>query len=338
MRRMPMAGTVLATLTLAGAAGVLAVSVLQAVNVPPVGEAPAEAAAGEAADRSSARGDRPEPAQAAADTEPGENGGDGVRALLARGEAPGEPGRAARDGESAPAAWEDLLSLAVDNDPFSPRRRPPARRYQLPSEREPVVREAPRERPEAPDFRIVGTALTGPSGLALVHSGDAEPRVMTLGESVEGVTRVEGEAGSGGTGLALVQVDRGELRVVGLGESVMGYTLAAVDGESATLVGPAGTLRYPVTEPLVRRDDDDDRRRRRGRDDDDDERARELRIQMERVRSIQQRLQRGGAINLGGGRIVIPRRGGGSGDTPPPPVWIPSRPGGGGTPPVVPGP
>lgn len=296
MRRIPTGSMVLGGLALAGAGALLVVTVLRAVSVEPDGGA---WAVGEPFEADALRGvevaaGAPEPRA------PAETGRSPVDAP-AVGETPGSgPGAkgAAPDPGAAPGAWEDPLALAVDNDPFSPERRAPARRYRLPAERVPVVVEEPRERPEAPDFRVVGSAAAG------------------------------------ATGLALVQIDRDEPRLVALGESLRGYTLSAVDGESATLVGPAGSLRFTVMEPLSRREDDDDRRRRRGRDDEAERRAREAQRRLELVREQMIRVR---GLDLGGGRIVIPRRGGGPTDLPPPPIESPRLPGGG-APPALPTP
>ncbi|HZD06258.1 MAG TPA: hypothetical protein VE173_15210, partial [Longimicrobiales bacterium] len=160
---------------------------------------------------------------------------------------------------------------AVENDPFTPEREPPARRYRLPSERAPAVREEVREeRPEAPDLRVVGAAAGGRGGAALVQLEGGEPRLLAMGESVGR------------------------------------YTLAAVDAESATLVGPAGRLRLPVTEPLGEADNANGRGRR-GRNA-EEERARvqeQVEQRMQQLQQIMRRLQ-SGARGRGGNAVFIP--------------------------------
>lgn len=168
--------------------------------------------------------------------------------------------------EAELAAATDPLTEAVLNDPFSPERTPPRRRYQLPSERSPVMAEAPpEERPQAPAFRVVGSV-----GLA-------------------------------GGGAALVQVERESPRLMVIGESMMGYRLASVDAESATLEGPAGTLRLQVMEPLGGGEEEATRGRGRGTDA---ERAQELIQQRIELLRRQQQGVRGQGRGGRGGRGV----------------------------------
>ncbi|MCI0432680.1 MAG: hypothetical protein L0271_03375 [Gemmatimonadetes bacterium] len=88
----------------------------------------------------------------------------------------------------------DALALAVDQDPFQPDRQRPEP-YRLPGEDVamdvPVEREMP-----TPPFRIIGTAVTGDAGLAIVQGEDGTPRVVGVGETVSGfrLTRVDPEA------------------------------------------------------------------------------------------------------------------------------------------------
>lgn len=197
-------------------------------------------------------------------------GGDVGGALDAMQEASSFRGRA--------TATDELLALAVANDPFRPERRPgPA--YVMPWERRtPAPRREEEDEdddePEWPAFRIVGFALTQNGGAALVQHDDDTPILLAMGERIRG------------------------------------YELVAVDtlgGGAATLVGPAGQLRFPVGPPRV--DDDDRRRRRRGDDDDDDDRRRAQIERQEQLQRVQQLLRR--QMQQRGGNAVIRIRGGG---------------------------
>jgi hypothetical protein len=127
--------------------------------------------------------------------------------------APGEPGRP--PGGVYPRVTETELLDAVNQDLFQPDRTPPLERYQLPSEQvaRTVVQQDSRRR-RGPEFRVVGSAVTGSLALALIQVDDSIPLALLLGESVEG------------------------------------YTLAAVNQEGAVLVGETETLTLPVVEPL----------------------------------------------------------------------------------------
>jgi len=109
------------------------------------------------------------------------------------------------------------LERAVNQDPFQPDRRAPARRYVLPGQRV-IVTEVETERPEAPSFRVVGAARIGQGGLVLV------------------------------------QVDDGDLPIaVSVGESIEGYRVESVTDEGATLTAEGGSWALAVVEPREER-------------------------------------------------------------------------------------
>jgi hypothetical protein len=81
----------------------------------------------------------------------------------------------------------DALMLAVENDPFQPDRTRPAERYRMPGDVDPVEPPPPPPPPPVPDFRLVGTVVFGPeNGTAAIAVGDADPRMMSVGETVMG--------------------------------------------------------------------------------------------------------------------------------------------------------
>jgi len=86
----------------------------------------------------------------------------------------------------------DAVRMAADVDPFQPdRQRAP--RYVLPSERQEAV-EGPPPPPPAPPFRLVGTAVVGDGGLAVVGLEEGEPpRLLQIGDFMEGyrLTKVQ---------------------------------------------------------------------------------------------------------------------------------------------------
>jgi hypothetical protein len=105
----------------------------------------------------------------------------------------------------------ESLALAVDNDPFMPDRRR-ATPYRLPGETvesRPVVERRPEAEP--PPFRVIGTASTGDTGIALVEL-----------------------------------LESGAPEVVRIGGSLLGYRLQSVSTESATLVRAEQTLTLAV--------------------------------------------------------------------------------------------
>ncbi|MGH7503325.1 MAG: hypothetical protein ACREL7_16485 [Longimicrobiales bacterium] len=85
----------------------------------------------------------------------------------------------------------EAVRLAADADPFQPdRRRAP--RYVLPSERQ--SGEPDEGPPPAPAFRLMGTAVVGNGGLAVVAlEEDDPPRLLQIGDLMEGyrLTRVQ---------------------------------------------------------------------------------------------------------------------------------------------------
>jgi hypothetical protein len=82
------------------------------------------------------------------------------------------------------------LQRAADLAPFDPEREAPVGRYQLPGEQVyEVVAEAPpppRELPAPPAFQVLGTAAGPDGGLAVIRIGDAAPRLIALGQEMEG--------------------------------------------------------------------------------------------------------------------------------------------------------
>jgi hypothetical protein len=103
------------------------------------------------------------------------------------------------DGDDAPAVPPDAsrpvtldaVRMAADVDPFQPDRQR-AERYVLPSERQVDV-EGPPPLPPAPPFQLVGTAVVGESGLAVVSLEDEVPRLLQVGDLMEGyrLTKVQ---------------------------------------------------------------------------------------------------------------------------------------------------
>lgn len=123
-------------------------------------------------------------------------------------------------GTRYPGVSEDELLVAVNHDVFQPDRLPPSDRYELPGQRVDPLEEPDedRRRQRGPELRVVGSAMAGDVGLALIQVDDSVPFAVLLGEEVEG------------------------------------YTLVAVEGESATLMGPSETLTLPVVAPLATND------------------------------------------------------------------------------------
>lgn len=324
MRKMTNQGTRIAgVLAVAAAGAVFAYALVDAVRVEPVeagaplelevAELPAGVAAeaewtrgqGQATDRAVPwrEGRRSTRAQAVAPTEDGARPSDDGSSVRIRGS--GEPPMGAQAADAPEAMQEavsfrgrststdELLALAVANDPFRPDRRSgPA--YVMPWERRtPAPRREEEDEdddePEWPEFRVVGFALTQSGGAALVQHDEDMPILLAMGERIRG------------------------------------YELVAVDtvgGGAATLVGPAGQLRFPVREPRV---DDDDRRRRRRGDDDDDDRRRALERREQQLQQVREILQR--RLQQGGGNAVIRLRGGGGApelmNLAPAPRWSP---------------
>jgi hypothetical protein len=123
----------------------------------------------------------------------------------------GEPGLSTTH---RPVTSGEILR-AVSQDPFQPDRTAPAERYRLPTETDARFVATERDdRRRGPELRVVGSAVVGDLGLALVQVGDSFPVAVQVGETV--------------------------------GE----YLLTAVDEESATLVWDAEILVLAVMEPL----------------------------------------------------------------------------------------
>jgi hypothetical protein len=104
----------------------------------------------------------------------------------------------------------ESLALAVDHDPFMPDRRR-AQPYRLPGEYMPQPVAVRMEEPEPPPFRVIGTAMVGESGIALVE-----------------------------------MLEAGAPEIVRVGGSLLGYRLQSVDAETATLVRQSQTLTLAV--------------------------------------------------------------------------------------------
>jgi hypothetical protein len=80
----------------------------------------------------------------------------------------------------------ESLVLAVDHDPFMPDRTRPAA-YRLPGDRVEIRAPERREPPPPPPFRLIGTAVNGESGIALLEIENvATPAIVSVGESVFG--------------------------------------------------------------------------------------------------------------------------------------------------------
>jgi hypothetical protein len=181
---------------------------------------------------------------------------------------------------------------AVNQDLFQPDRMPPMERYLLPSERSYEAQD-PRDdrRRREPDLRIVGTAIAGDLGLAVVQLEDSIPFAVLEGEMVEG------------------------------------YRLASVSLESVTLTLADEAFTLPVVEP-DRRSSSSSRDRNSRNQRATEEAARAL---SERVQQMLQGMGRGGtgaSLNLSGvplarfqnartielqRGVVVPNRGGRSG-------------------------
>jgi len=168
-----------------------------------------------------------------------------------------------------PNVTADEILTAVNQDLFQPDRTPPLERYQLPSERAaPAPVQEQDRRGRGPEFRIVGAAIMGDMALALVQVDDTIPVALLLGESIEG------------------------------------YTLAAVDAESATLVGENGILTLPVVEPLRGRERSSDRNQ-----------GRAVQFNNQTMEALQGRVQQM-LQGMGRGQMRGGRGGGGGGEIP----------------------
>jgi hypothetical protein len=79
------------------------------------------------------------------------------------------------------------VNEAVAVDPFSPEREPAAEPYRLPTDPEDAPPPPPPPAPPPlPAFRLVGTMQTGTSAVALIQLDNALPKVVAVGESMNG--------------------------------------------------------------------------------------------------------------------------------------------------------
>lgn len=181
------------------------------------------------------------------------------------GRAP-EPAGESLAGIIYPRVTEDEILDAINHDPFQPDRTPPPERYVPPGARaEPETAARDDRRQRGPELRVVGAVVMGDQlALAMVQVDDSVPLALLLGESVEG------------------------------------YTLAAVDGESATLVGADETLTLPVVEAIHSASSTAQSARGRTQNNARDMEALQTRVQ-EMIRNLQQ--QRGMMGRGGGGQI-----------------------------------
>lgn len=127
------------------------------------------------------------------DADPGRDraGGSGEAPTMSEPEAPvveeeSEP-TGTPPGVQYPRVTDSELLDAVNQDLFQPGRTPPLERYRFPSERATSL-QASRDdrRRREPNLRIVGTALAGELGIALVQLADSIPFAVVLGETVDG--------------------------------------------------------------------------------------------------------------------------------------------------------
>jgi hypothetical protein len=150
-----------------------------------------------------------------------------------------ETARHAEEPRGAADLTPEVLRLAVTSAPFEESRRPPNARYRLPED-EPSPAPPPVERPEVPEFRLMGSVATPDGGWALIRVGDGTPQLVAAGESVAG------------------------------------YTLAAVQPNAALMSGVGQVVQVPLAQPSMTgtSSSDDNRRgnarRNRGDDEDDD--------------------------------------------------------------------
>jgi len=108
----------------------------------------------------------------------------GIQAAPTPGSRP-EPAVPATSNEDGSLTMDALL-LAVDNDPFTPERTRSGERYRLPGDVDPEPPPAPPEPPPVPQFRLSGTVVTSEGGLALIQVGEDAPRMLTVGEFMQG--------------------------------------------------------------------------------------------------------------------------------------------------------
>jgi hypothetical protein len=99
----------------------------------------------------------------------------------------GATGQGALRGIVYPRVTGDEILDAVNQDPFHPSRTPSPDRYLLPSERSAATtgtRVDPRRR--GPELRLVGAAVGGDLGVAMIQVDDAAPLALLTGEFIEG--------------------------------------------------------------------------------------------------------------------------------------------------------
>jgi hypothetical protein len=102
------------------------------------------------------------------------------------------PQRASTTNPSATAPTPEVITMAAVNeavamDPFSPDRQPPAEPYRLPTDPEPEAPPPPEPAPPPlPAFRLVGTTQTPTGSVALIQVASADPKVVAVGESLNG--------------------------------------------------------------------------------------------------------------------------------------------------------
>ena len=257
MRRMTGPAIVLSATTFAAAVVIFGSTLLEAVRVEDGSMlTDASAVASAVAPGESPTGQSPPPASSSASVPP-------------------PPGRFSE--AAAPVVTLDEILGAVEGDPFLPNRRAPAQRYQLPGEIRTEISEGELEPVPAPALRVVGTAVIGRGGIALV------------------------------------QFEENPVVAVSMGDYVEGYRLAAIGPERATLVGAAGRLILPVMEPLRA----SERRTRGRDDRANAEREAQTLARMQELLRAQRGLTFGrgdGRAGFGGGRGNRGGRGGGGAD------------------------
>lgn len=86
---------------------------------------------------------------------------------------------------------EPILA-AVEKDPFRPERNRPERRFRMPGDAAP-----PRAAPARPaaSVRLVGTLLSPDGGIAMCQVGAQAPKLVRVGETIEGLTLKTVESG-----------------------------------------------------------------------------------------------------------------------------------------------
>lgn len=94
-------------------------------------------------------------------------------------------------------APRSVVIAAVAKDPFRADRTRPTARYQLPSDRFTGGRTAAVPRPRLPTISLVGVALLSDGkGLAAVRVRGSPPRLLRIGDNVEGLVLLHVDPGS----------------------------------------------------------------------------------------------------------------------------------------------